>query len=209
MSKNLNIPSILQLSVVIIFTLVSSLSLAQDSLSVNELIDGDILKGFVSDGDTLMFSTLAEASISTARLFETEEDRKYYRLTKRRANKVYPYAVKALEVFKKIETYSKDAKKRQRKKYIKSLQKELKTEFEIPLRNLSKSQGRILVEMIERELDTSMFKLIKELKGGFKANTWTFAGKFYGYRLKQTYDPTEDEILEYVLTKFDLSHVGQ
>ncbi|MEO1436597.1 MAG: DUF4294 domain-containing protein [Bacteroidota bacterium] len=177
-------------------------------MDIDSLINGEIVKGIVHNGDTLMIAHLGTASVK-ARLFEDDEEWDYYKKTRRRANKVYPYAVKALEVFQKIEDFSKDAKKRQRKKYIKSLQKELKEEFEEPLRNLSKSQGKVLVEMIERELDTSMFKLIKELKGGFKANTWTFAGKFLGYKLKKTYDPEEDPILELVLSRFDLSHVGQ
>ncbi|MEM6725848.1 MAG: DUF4294 domain-containing protein [Bacteroidota bacterium] len=180
----------------------------QSEVDLDSLIDGEIVRGVVYEGDTLMFANLGMASVK-ARLFEDDEEWDYYKKTRRRANKVYPYAVKALEVFRKIEDFSKDAKKRQRKKYIKSLQKELKSEFEDPLRNLSKSQGKVLVEMIERELYISMFKLIKELKGGFKANTWTFAGKFLGYKLKKPYDPEDDPILELVLSRFDLSQAGK
>ena len=97
--------------------------------------------------------------------------------------KVYPYAVEAIDVFRKVEEFSKDARKRERKKYIKALQKELKNKYEDPLRNLTKTQGKILTEMIERELDISTYQLIRELKGGVKASFWSSVGRFWGYRL--------------------------
>lgn len=179
---------------------------AQEDQDIDLLVNGQIVKGLVQNGDTIMLSTLQEASIRMPQHFASKEERSYYNVTRRRAVKVYPYAVEAIKIFRKIEDFSKDSKKRQRKKYIKGLQKELKEDFEKPLKNLSKSQGKILIEMVERELDTSMFKLIRELKGGFKANSWTFAGKFYGYKLKKKYNPEDDPILEMVLSTFDISH---
>jgi len=86
------------------------------------------------------------------------------------------------------------------------LQRELKKEFEDPLKNLSKTQGRILVHMIERELDTPLHFLIKELKGGLTATYWSTAGSFFGYHLKRGYIEGEDPIMDIVLADFDVTH---
>ena len=97
-------------------------------------------------------------------------------------------------------------KKRKRKKHIKRLQKELKKEFKEPLKKLTKTQGLILVKMIEKELDTPFYKLVKGLRGGMTAAYWNQLGKLYGYQLKDKYTPGEDPILDAVLNDLDISY---
>ena len=86
------------------------------------------------------------------------------------------------------------------------LQKKLKKEFKDPLKKLTKTQGKILIEMIERELDTPFHTLVKNLRGGFTAGYWNTLGKMYGYNLKEGYIPGKDPILDAVLNDFDISY---
>ena len=60
--------------------------------------------------------------------------------------------------------------------------------------------------MIERELETTMFQLLKELNGGFSASKWQTVGKLYGYNLKDGYIPGVDRIMDAILQDFDISH---
>ncbi len=165
-------------------------------------IDGQIVKMMIFGEDTLLVADLDDVEVESPRSFKNNEDYRYWRKCRYHARKVYPYAVEAIEVFRKVEAFSKDSKRRERKKYIKSLQKELKAKYEDPLKNLTKTQGKILTEMIERELDISTFDLIRELKGGVKASFWSGVGRFWGYRLKEKYNPEDDPILESVLQTF-------
>ncbi|MDX1407136.1 MAG: DUF4294 domain-containing protein, partial [Saprospiraceae bacterium] len=110
------------------------------------------------------------------------------------------------KILREIERDTKDLKKRQRKKHIRDLQKELKTEFMDPLKSLSRTQGKILIKMIEHELDATMFDLLKSVKGGFTAAKWQSFGKMYGYDLKQGYIPGEDIILDAIIEDFDISY---
>ncbi len=169
-------------------------------------IEGEIVKILISGDDTLMIADLEDVNVISPASFKDNEEYRYYLKTRYRAAKVYPYAVEAIKVFREIEEFSKDTRKREKKKYIRKLQKDLSEKFEKPLKNLSRSQGRVLVEMIEREVGVSTFKVIKEIKGGFKATYWHNLGKFFGYNLKKPYDPEEDHILEMVLKSFDISH---
>jgi len=79
-------------------------------------------------------------------------------------------------------------------------------EFEEPLRKLSKTQGYILVKMIERETDRPMHDLIKELRGGLTATYWSTMGKMFGHELKNGYIEGENPILDIVLQDYDISH---
>ena len=97
-------------------------------------------------------------------------------------------------------------KKRKRKKYMKNLQEELKTEFEEPLVKLTKLQGKILTKMIEKELDESMYDLLKNLRGTFNAMKWHSFGKLYSYDLKEGYEYGKYPILDAVLNDFDVSY---
>ena len=63
-----------------------------------------------------------------------------------------------------------------------------------------------MMKMIEKELETPMFDLIKNLRGGFTANYWHNFGKLYSYDLKEGYNPGDYEILDAVLNDFDVSY---
>ena len=61
-------------------------------------------------------------------------------------------------------------------------------------------------KMIEKELDKSMFKLIKELRGGWNANYWSAAAGMFGHKLKKGYIPGQDPVLDAVLNDLDISY---
>lgn len=170
-------------------------------------VNGEIVTWMLDDaGDTLLLASLDEMSISSPRSFENRSDYRRYQIYKRYALKVYPYAAKAIRIFKETEYATNTMKARKRKKYIKKLQKELKREFEEPLKKLTKTQGKIMVKMIEKELDTPMYNLIKDLRGGFTATYWSTFARFYGHRLKDGYTIGEDAILDAVLNDLDISY---
>lgn len=181
--------------------------LGQDSIaSQKDKIDGEIVSIEYTELDTLLVSNLEGVSVSVPRNFEDVDEYIRYQKYKRYATKVHPYAVKAIKIFREVEEVTLTMKPRQRKKHIKRLHKQLKKEFTDPLKNLSKTQGKILIEMIEKELDTSFYDLMKSLRGGFTATYWSTLSRVYGYRLKEKYTVGEDKILDAVLYDLDISH---
>ena len=78
--------------------------------------------------------------------------------------------------------------------------------YEEQLKKLTKSQGFILIKMVERELGTSFYKVIAELEGGWKAFTWQSLGVWYGYNLKKGYDPEEYPLLEAILSDLNINY---
>ncbi len=180
---------------------------AQDSLPVvKDKLDGQIVGVEYSENDTLLVSDLAGVSVSVPRNFDDPDEYIRYQKYKRYATKVYPYAVEAIKIFREVEQVTLTMNKRKRKKHIKRLHKQLKKEFTDPLKKLSKTQGKILIEMIEKELDTSFYDLMKSLRGGFTASYWSTLSRIYGYKLREKYQIGEDKILDAVLYDLDISH---
>ncbi|MEL7220145.1 MAG: DUF4294 domain-containing protein [Bacteroidota bacterium] len=157
-------------------------------------------------GDTLIVASLEGISISSLRAFDNDDDYRRYRRYRQYAIKVYPYAAQAIRIFRETEYATNNLSKRESKKYIRRLQRELKDEFADPLKNLSKTQGMILIKMIERETGDPMFDLIKGLKGGITASYWNTMGKLFGHRIRDGYIEGEDKILDAVLDDFDVSY---
>jgi len=170
-------------------------------------IDGNILTQIITEeGDTLLLANLDDISISSPRKFSSREDYLLYMKYRRYALVVYPYAKEAIRIFRETEYAVNEMKKRQRKRYIRKLQRELEEEFEKPLKQLTRTQGYILVKMVERELDTDMYSLIKNLRGGITASYWGTFSRLYGFNLKDGYEVGKDQTLDIVLQDFDISY---
>lgn len=188
-----------------LFVLLCLNAYGQDKL-MNIEINGKSIPVLISNGDTMMIFDLKQVDIKAPHVFANFTDEFQYKKYKRYAIEVFPYAVKAIKVFRAMENDTKTMSKKEKKKYISKLDDELKKEFETPLKNLSKTQGKILVKMIEKELDTPMYSLVKGLKGGWSAFYWNTSGYFWGYHLKDGYIIGDDPILDMVLTDFDIDY---
>ena len=182
-----------------------SIALGQSEGTVS--VNGEQYPFVIDDcGDTLIVATLEDVSISTMRNFDSREDYLRYRRYRRYAAKVYPYAVEAVKIFREVEYATQTMKEKQRKKYVKKLHKDLKKEFTDPLKNLTKTQGLILIKMVERELDTPLHNLIKDLRNGMTATYWSTMGSLFGHDLKSGYHEGEDPILDAVLQDMNISY---
>jgi hypothetical protein len=164
-------------------------------------INGMVMKGMIGEkGDTLWVVELEDVSVNSVRKFKSSKERRHYLRMKTYSAVVYPYAVEAIQTFRALEATTNDLKKRNRKQYIKQLEKELEHKFKAPLKNLSQTQVFILIKMIERELEMPVYDIVKNFKGSFSANYWNTFGKIYNVDIKQGYNPKDDPILELLLS---------
>jgi len=179
---------------------------AQNDDTGQIMIDGELVTYMVVKGDTLLMADLEGLSVSSPRSFKDRDERRKFLKYKRYANVVYPYAVKAIKIFRESEEATRTMKSRKKKKYMKKLQKQLEVELKEPLKKLTKTQGYILIKMIEKELDTPFYDLVKNLRGGFVAGYWNQLGRLNGYRIKTGYIIGEDKILDIILQDYNVSH---
>lgn len=170
-------------------------------------MNGQVYSAYITpDGDTLILADLDKLQITALRKFDSDDDYRKYMRFRAYAQKVFPYAKEAIRIFRELEYASKHLSNREKKKRIKELEEELTKEFEEPLKNLTKLQGKIMIKMIEKETGQNMYDLIKGMKGGFSAFYWNAFSKLYSYELKEGYTKGQYPILDAVLQDFDVSY---
>jgi hypothetical protein len=197
-----------------LFITITLPGLSQDTLSnrsiLRKIIRTDtlspiIVPGKIIDGDTIPYVDMKAITVFPQAKFSFSNELLKYEKLVYRVRKVYPYAKLAaskLEAYKK--TLDTIPTQRARKQFIKKAQKELEAQFGDEIRKLSFSQGKILIKLIYRETGSSTFDIVKELRGGFSAFIWQTMAGLFGYDLKTTYDPAnEDQMIEKIVQMID------
>lgn len=125
-------------------------------------------------------------------------DEASYQKLRRDVLKAYPYALRAASIINQIEENTKSIKKKKHKKrYLKKKEKVLKNQFEKNLRNLTKTQGRYMVRLINRETGNTVYNLIREYKNGMNAVLWQIIAKKFDSDLKSVYQPKNTNHIDY------------
>jgi hypothetical protein len=117
--------------------------------------------------------------------------------------KVYPLADTATALFYEVNSETATMKRRESKKYRKKMEKELKENFEDRLKNMSRTEGLVLIKIIERNTGMSLYDLLKDVKSGSTAWWWNNLGKMYGYDLKRGYSPSDNPMLEIIIQEYE------
>lgn len=160
-----------------------------------------LARAILVNGDTVPIYVMNEVKIFGPVIYKNKSDAiKFSRLVKN-VKKVYPYAkitgikVREYEEIIKNARDEKDARKK-----MKMAEDELKAQFEDDIREMTFSQGIILIKLIDRETGNSSFELIREFRGRFLASFYQTIGRLFGYNLKTTYDPQgEDKDIEHII----------
>ncbi len=114
----------------------------------------------------------------------------YYRLVYN-FSKVYPYAKVARHMVMEADStiMADNLRRGKKEKYVSTVQDELFEAFETPLRNLTVSQGALLMRLIDREVGKSPYLIIKDYKNSMAAGFWQGIAKLFGTDMKAPYDP--------------------
>lgn len=103
---------------------------------------------------------------------------------------VYPYALTAAAVLKQLhDSLEIIDRRRDKKHYVKNIDKQLDHIFKEPLKNLSIDQGHVLIKLINRQTGSNCYSIIRELKGGISAVVWQSVGVLFNNNLRRDYDP--------------------
>ena len=152
--------------------------------------------GEIVNGDTIPSIRLPEVWVYADYPYKTKKQYEAWSKTKYNVKKVYPYAILAAAKLKEYNVVlEKMPNEKLRKAYMKTVEKELKAEFEEPLKNLSMNQGKILLKLIDRETGNTSYELVKDLRGGFQAFMWQSVARLFGSNMKSEYDPTGEDIM--------------
>lgn len=185
---------------ILFFLFIASSSFSQ--IGDNEIPTSDKPKvlykvwGEVVNGDTIPSIRLQDVWIYADYKYKNKRQYEAWTRVKHNVKKVYPYAILASA---KLKEYNRILEKmpdeKTRNAYMKVVEKELKAEFEEPLKNLTMNQGRILLKLIDRETGNTSYELVKDLRGGFQAFMWQSVARIFGSNMKSEYDPKGEDIM--------------
>lgn len=193
---------VIALSLCVHFSIVSGQTVSNDTLPYHGLPIGVVLY----EEDTIPVYMLNEVAIFAKIIFKNERQELKYNKLVRDIKKTLPYARLCRkhidEIACRLNTMS---TKSEKEKYVKVAEKELFTEFEKPLKNLTFTQGRLLIKLIDRETGNTSYDLIKDIKGGFSAFVWQSVARMFGSNLKSEYDADgDDSKIESIIYLIDL-----
>jgi hypothetical protein len=87
--------------------------------------------------------------------------------------------------------------------YLSSREHFLFGRYEEEIRNLTISQGKVLVSLIDRQSGSTTYSLINDYKSKTSAFFWNGIGKIFGYDLKKEYDPDEEVAIEVIVRSIE------
>ena len=126
-------------------------------------------------------------------------------LLKKRVLKVSPYVDSIILLVKEVDSEILLHKRRRiTRKYLRKKQRELTSIFYAEISSLSRKEGVILCKLVFRELNVTVYDLIKKYRGGFNAFMWNNLSKLYDGDLKIGFDAAnnaEDQLIESICDK--------
>jgi len=112
----------------------------------------------------------------------------------RDVKKTLPYAKQIAgiitETYEYMETLPDD---KARQKHLNQMEKYLMDEYTPKMKKLTKSQGQLLMKLVDRETNSSSYYIIDAFMGSFKAWTYNVFAGLFGNSLKIRYNPYGDD----------------
>jgi len=156
------------------------------------------------DGERVPWILLREVTIYGRRTFKTEADRLAYNRLRYNVLKVLPYARIAQQKYDQLyRDLALTGDRKEKKRLVKQCEQDIKNMFYKEVKNMTISQGEILLKLIDRQTGSTSYELVKELKGGVPAFFYQSLARVFGHNLKNEYDPETDRDIENIIRTSD------
>ncbi|HNR54309.1 MAG TPA: DUF4294 domain-containing protein [Flavobacteriales bacterium] len=164
-----------------------------------------VVHAVVESGDTIPLIYLGEAEVQGRWKPRDRREAERYDKLMRNVIKVYPYARITAQLLSEYEGELKTIEaKHDQDLYVKVAEAELRAEFEAEVKDLTVSQGKVLVKLIDRETGQTSYELVKQLRGGFVAFMWQGLARLFDQDLKSQYDPEgTDATMELIVQRIE------
>lgn len=148
------------------------------------------------NGDSTLHIT-----VMTVPIYKRNRDIQRYQRMVKAVKKVYPLALEAARRMENLdERLAEFERRKDQKGYTKAIEDALKDEISPMLWKMTRFEGMVLLKLIDRETDHTVFNIIKDFRSGFTAGFYQMIARMFGNNLKLSYDPTgEDAMLEQIV----------
>ena len=80
-------------------------------------------------------------------------------------------------------------------------------EFKQDLEELTFSQGKVLLKLVDRETGNNSYTLVADLRGKLRASFYNTFARMFGYNMKERFDPKhskEDNLIDRIARSVEL-----
>ena len=155
-----------------------------------------ILQNVYRDGESLPEIEIKEVNIVGHSTISSRFQYWRYERMVYNIKRVHPYSIivrnKLDEVNAELVQLTGD---KERREYIKTIEKEVFRDYEDDMREMTMTQGRLLIKLINRETQNTSYNIIREYRGKISAAFWQGVARIFGTNLKEEYDPFGDDAL--------------
>lgn len=163
------------------------------------------VKPLIEKGDTMWCYLLPELWVYPPLKFKSERQRRAYNRLVYNVKKVLPIAqqVNGL-IAETAETLEMLPTKKQKSAHVSAVEKDIKEMYTPQMKQLTYSQGKLLIKLVDRECNQSSYEIVQAFLGPAKAAfyqvfAWTFRAS-----LKKEYRPEEeDKLIERVVRQVE------
>ena len=163
------------------------------------------MKPLIERGDTMWCYLLPELWVYPPLKFKSERQRRAYNRLVYNVKKVLPIAqqVNGL-IAETAETLEMLPTKKQKSAHVSAVEKDIKEMYTPQMKQLTYSQGKLLIKLVDRECNQSSYEIVQAFLGPAKAAfyqvfAWTFRAS-----LKKEYRPEEeDKLIERVVRQVE------
>ncbi len=160
----------------------------------------------LDDGELVPWFPIETVYINRNKVWKSVVDKERYLRLKRNVLRVLPYAIYAQKRYEQLDRELALANSRKEEKaLIKACEREIKEKINNEVKNLSVSQGKILIKLIERQTGNTSYELVKDMRGSVSAFVYQGVARVFGHNLKTTYDPNEDFEIENIIREYEVS----
>ncbi len=174
---------------------------AQEMQVIREALKGGRITGY----DIIKGDTVAEVTILTVPVFTKPKDMRQYQKLVNNVKKVYPYAKDAKFFYEGlVAQLALTESEKEREKITDDLEKELVKRYTPVLERMTRSQGLVLIKLIDREVNRTAFQLLEDYRSKFSARFWNTIARLFKANLKAGYDPEgEDALIEQIIILYE------
>jgi hypothetical protein len=152
---------------------------------------------------------IKEVQIHARPLRENKREFRQYERLVSNLKRVYPYAIIVRTKLKEVNDHLKDIpQERDRKRYLKDVEKDVFKEYQDDIEDMTITQGRLLIKLIDRETQNTSYDLIKDYRGKFSAAFWQGVARIFGTNLREEYDPYgDDALIELIINEIEAGRI--
>jgi hypothetical protein len=145
-------------------------------------------------GDTIRMIVLPPLYVYPPLKFKNPKQMQKYNRLVYNVKKVLPIAKEANQVMQETYEYLQTLPdKRSKDAHIQQVEKGVKKQYTPVMKQLTFSQGKLLIKLIHRECHQNSYEIVRAFIGPLKATFYQTFAKFFGASLKKEYDPENDD----------------